>query len=199
MICGIILAAGASRRMGQPKMEMRMGAKPLLLWTVDAALGSTLDRVFCVIRPELDRDLVRELEQRKLQLLVNPTADLGQSTSLKEGLYHLPNNCRAALFLLGDQPFVPTRLIDEILRVYRETSAILVAPEVHGEVRNPILFDRSLFSELRMVSGDQGGRDVIRRHTSEIVKIPIDDPMFNRDVDTPEDFQELNRWVESQK
>ena len=199
MICGVILAAGASRRMRQPKMEMLVRGKPLLLWTVDAALDSTLDGVFCVTRPELDRALVRELEKRRLRLLVNPAADLGQSTSLKQGLRHLPDDCCAALFLLGDQPLIRASTINEILQVYRETHAALVAPELRGELRNPILFDRSLFCELMEVTGDQGGREVVVRHTTEVVRVPIEEPLFDRDVDTPEDFKELTDWVESQE
>lgn len=197
MIAGIILAAGASRRMGRPKMEMKLGTKPLLLWAVDAALGSTLDQVFCVVRSDLDRSLLLELEKRKVELLLNPLADLGQSTSLKAALGRLDSKYEAALFLLGDQPFVTSQIIDEVLAVYRETTPRLVAPVGRGEVRNPVLFGRSLFSELEEVSGDQGGREVIRRHASEIVKVSIDDPAFDLDVDTPEDFRELSLKLES--
>jgi molybdenum cofactor cytidylyltransferase len=199
MIAGIILAAGASKRMGMTKLSLSLGGKPVLLWVVDAALASKLDLLICVVRPDGEEKLLRELGQRGIQVAVNAEADLGQSSSLRLGLRALPPESEAALFLLGDQPLLPSRVINEIVRVYQKGHPRIVAPEINGRLCNPVLFDRSLFAELEAVRGDQGGREIIRMHGPEAVRVPLEDPAFARDIDTPEDWQEIIGLMEAMR
>jgi molybdenum cofactor cytidylyltransferase len=110
------------------------------------------------------------------------------STSLHVGLDALPPEARAALIALGDQPEVGPEIVDPLLDRYRTTAAAIVAPIYRGGVRgNPVLFDRSLFAELRAVVGDEGGRSVIARDPSRVTLVGLDVGM-PRDIDVPGDI-----------
>jgi molybdenum cofactor cytidylyltransferase len=100
----------------------------------------------------------------------------------------LPGSISAALFLLADQPGVTSDIIDAVIRRYRGTLAPIVAPRYQGRRGNPVLFDRRLFADLMMLTGDQGGRALIEQHAAEVEWVEAG-PEVLADVDTPADYQ----------
>lgn len=154
------------------------------------AADSSLDEVILVLGHEAAsiRAVVGDLGQRTI---INPNYDGGQSTSLRAGVAAVNPRAAAALFLLGDQPGVGPTIIDALLEAFRRSNAPLVIPTYGGQRGNPVLIARPLFSELALVTGDEGARGVVRAHVGNEVVVPIDDAPPPKDVDTEEDYASL--------
>ena len=187
MIAGIVLAAGAGRRFGSQKLLAPLEGVPIARRSVEALLGASLDEVVVVLGSD-GQAVAASLAGLPVRLVTNAAYAEGMSTSLRAGLDALDPACQAALVALGDQPGVGASIVDRLVARYRATRAPIVAPLYQGGVRgNPVLFDRSLFDELRAVTGDEGGRSVVARDTARVVlvEVPMEMP---RDVDRPEDL-----------
>jgi molybdenum cofactor cytidylyltransferase len=189
-VSGVILAAGASSRLGQPKQLLDLAGEPLLRHTVRNALTSNLDRVVLVLgarAAEID-EAVGYLGQR---IVVNPVHNEGQSTSLKLGLESIDSESDAVLFLLGDQPGVTPAIINALIERFEASNARIVHARYQNGPGNPALFARSLFPDLLAIDGDEGARSVIRRHRADIDFADFLDRAIPQDVDTLEDYQTL--------
>ena len=191
MISGVVLAAGAARRLGHPKLFLDLKGKPVLQWVLEAALSSQLDEVICVVRDVSEAHHRIPLMQDKLRWILNERADEGQSTSVIAGLEAVSPRCEGALFLVGDQPLIKTELINSLVELSRKSGAWIVAPSFDGQTRNPVLFRRELFSELLQLAGDRGGKSLIERHKEKSLFLIRQDKESYLDIDTWEDYERL--------
>jgi molybdenum cofactor cytidylyltransferase len=189
-VSGLLLAAGASSRLGQPKQLLPFGDRPLIRHVVEQALASRLADLTVVVGNQAPA-MRAALEGLPVRIVENPAYLQGQSTSLRAGLLALPRACRAVLVLLVDQPFVEAALIDRLIGLYEETGAPVVAPQHAGRRGNPVLFDHALVPELLTVVGDTGAREVIARHRDRLVTLPLPDDRPFLDVDTWEDYRRI--------
>jgi molybdenum cofactor cytidylyltransferase len=187
-IAGIILAAGASRRMGRPKQLMLWRGTPFICRVARTALDAGLSPVVIVTGAEAD-EVRAALADLPVEIVHNPNWAEGQSTSVRTGLQALPLETMAAIFLLADQPHVPTALVRALLEQHAQTRSPIVAPMIDGQRGNPVLFDRSTFSDLMSLHGDAGGRLVFSRYP--ITDVLWDDSSLLLDVDTLEDYERL--------
>jgi len=189
-VAAVILAAGGSTRFGSPKQLAPWRGKTFIEQTVDTALASSARPVVVVLGAEVERCRAA-LADRPVEVVVNETWMQGQSTSMQAGLAALPANMGGAVFVLVDLPGVDPDLIDRLLQRYRETLAPLVWPEFEGRRGNPILFDRSLFLELRQVRGDTGGKPVLLRYQDRAERVIVSDKSILQDFDRPESLAAL--------
>lgn len=134
-------------------------------------------------------EIQADLETLAVQVVNNPSYLSGQSTSVRAGIKALPENTRAVIFLLGDQPFVSPELIQKLVATYRQTHPTILAPFVGDKRTNPVLFDRSVFDLLCQLEGDQGARSIFGKYPPAAMPWPDERLLF--DVDTPEDYQKL--------
>lgn len=176
--------------MGQPKQLLPFEGEPLVRRVARRALASRLAEVIVVVghMAEAVRQALKGLDVRVVE---NPAYRQGQSTSVIAGLKALAPQADAALFLMADQPFLDTPLIDRILATYEKTGGPIIVPVFEGRRGSPVLFDRSFFDELRQITGDEGGRQVLRRHPQAVVDVPLDSERPLWDIDTPEAYQRL--------
>jgi molybdenum cofactor cytidylyltransferase len=193
MISAVILAAGRAERMGEPKLFLPLGGKPVLQWVLESALASDLDEVICVARELNSARRQIAITDERLFWLVNYAADHGQSSSVIMGLWAAHATSDGVMFLCGDQPLVQPVLINALIEKFEDTSAWIVAPRFKGEVRNPILFHRKLFPELLQLTGDRGGRPLLDKHKRKTVFIDWPDELPFLDIDVREDYERLKQ------
>ncbi len=188
---GVILAAGTSSRMKGNKLLLPMPCGTTVLAAViDNALQAGLDSLVLVSGSQ--REAVEEIaRQRGVDCVYNPDYEQGQSTSMKRGLDALPEGS-AALFILGDQPLISADIYRKLADVYRRDGAKIVVPRGEdGERGNPSLIAPELFHELRQITGDVGGRPVLRAHIHEIQYVAVGGDAVLQDIDTPEQYREM--------
>jgi molybdenum cofactor cytidylyltransferase len=191
---GIILAAGASTRIGQPK--------PLLMWRGEAfirhvartALSAGLSPV-AIVAGAHTAEIRAAVADLPVMLIHNPEWEAGQSTSVRCGLRTLPDTIGSAVFLLADQPHIPIELVKALRDQHAQSLSPIVAPLIDDRRGNPVLFDRATFADLLSLTGDVGGRAMFAKYP--ITYVPWHDANLLLDVDTPEDYQRL-RGLEDQ-
>lgn len=189
-VAAVILAAGESRRMGQPKL--------LLPWrdgcVLDAVLAAVSAAPFddAVLVSGAYRERVEEVAAyHGIRCVFNPDYASGQSTSLIAGLNALPDDT-AAMFILADQPGLNDALLRRLIEAYRQSGAPILQPRtLQGRAGHPVLFAPALFAELRALSGDVGGRPVLQAHKNEVQYLLTEDDGIWQDLDTPEEYRLL--------
>jgi CTP:molybdopterin cytidylyltransferase MocA len=194
-IATVILAAGASTRLGRPKQVEPVAGIPMLLRALRVAAsqsgpvyvvtGAHRDLVMALL-DSLPIDLAALLGGR-LHVIHNPRWAHGQATSLHASVRGLPPTVEAAIWLPVDQPFLDGGLLARLAGAWR-AGADLAAPLAGGTLRGaPALFDRSRWPDLLAVTGDRGGRAVLQRNMAAVAAIPVAAAML-RDIDSPHDL-----------
>jgi len=187
-VAGIVLAAGGSERMGEPKQLLMWRNKTFIEQVISIAKDSGLWPIVVVSGAYSDQ-IKKVIEPLSVQIVNNKHWEGGQSTSILMGLEALPPDIGAAVFLLVDQPQIEPRLIQKMAEVHAGTLASIVAPQIDGQRGNPVLFDQVTFPELMSLQGDIGGRALFSRYKIHWVEWLDPDVLY--DVDTEEDYQRL--------
>jgi len=182
----VILAAGASRRMGKNKMLLELEGESLVRRAAKRALGAGLSPVVVVIGHEADR-LRAELKDLPLEFAVNPDYTGPTSGSLHQGLNKLGPDVNAAVIMLGDMVRVTAETLAMLIAAARGTAAPLVVSRYGDVTAPPLLFRRALFGELLAWTGEGCGKAVVQVHKHEAMYVDRPEALL-ADVDTPEDF-----------
>jgi molybdenum cofactor cytidylyltransferase len=192
-VAAIILAAGKSTRMGEAKQLLRLGETTVLGRTIENVRRSAVDEVVLVlgaaaatIRRQLPAPLLEGLK-----VVVNPAYAQGMASSLRAGLSALDPQVSAALIVLADQPFVRPQTLNQLAQQHRCSKAQIVIPSYRGIRGNPVLLDRSVFSEVMALEGDTGCRAIFSSHTEHTLKVEVEDEGILLDIDNQEDYQRL--------
>jgi molybdenum cofactor cytidylyltransferase len=185
----IILAAGASTRMGQPKQLLPFRGQPLLRHVVNIAIATTCQPIVVILGANAAQ-IQPEIADRPIQIIHNPDWETGMGSSIRCGIQYLstwPNAVDAAIVTVCDQPFISVALLDRLIQTYNLSKKALIASEYAGIWGVPALFDRALFPELMALQGAAGARSVIQQQRASGRSIPF--PEGQIDLDTPDDYQ----------
>ena len=193
-IAGILMAAGASQRLGQSKQLLVWRGRPLIAHVAQTALDARLDPVIVVIGHRAG-EMRAALQSLAVIVVENPRWPDGMSTSMHAGLSALPADVDAALFLLVDQPRITADYLRAMVAAYRASRKPIVVSAFQGKRASPTLFDRSLFDQLRRITGDVGGRAVIDASPNLVAMVEADDEATLLDIDTPEDWQRIGNGL----
>jgi len=185
-VAAIILAAGEARRFGSPKQLLDWQGQPLLRHVVLQALAAPVAEIVVVLGAHARR-VAPVVHGLPVTLMVNRAWRQGMSASVKAGLRAARVAPDAAIFLLADQPLVAPELIRRIIQTHAVTGAAIVAPRVGRRPGNPVLFARALFPALLQVTGDQGGRAVMRAYEERVHWLDADERAAF-DIDAPADL-----------
>ncbi|HLH24039.1 MAG TPA: nucleotidyltransferase family protein [Chloroflexota bacterium] len=189
-VAGLLLAAGTSSRLGQPKQLLPYRGRTLLRHAAETGLAAGLEPLVVVIGAAADA-MRRELAGLPVVVVENPRYAEGQSTSLRAGLAALPADAAAVVTLLVDMPRVDAPLIRALVAAWRARGAPIVRPTYEGRPGNPVLFAARLLPELARAEGDEGGRPVLRAHAAEVELLPVANAGVLQDVDTWEAYGAL--------
>jgi molybdenum cofactor cytidylyltransferase len=189
VIAAVLLAAGSARRFGAPKLVQDLGGKPLIRWSAEVLTGPPVDEIVVVVPPD-HGGLTAALAGIPARFVVNAQPDSGIGASVACGIQALGEGTRAALVALADEPSLSHPVLQGVVGQYRETGASIVVPRFRGTRGHPVLFDRSVFDELRALTGDQGARTVTERNPGRVAILEVDEDK-PADVDTTADLSRL--------
>lgn len=187
----VILAAGASRRLGFNKLLVRVGGEPLVRKTAKLFMDACPGRVIVVTGFEGDL-VAAALQGLPVDIVANPRHAGGMSTSVKAVLPHLVD-ADAVLFHLGDKAFVTRETVRRVIEAGLSQTGTIVVPRWGTEGGHPVLIRVGPYlAEMAAIDGDRGLRDIIERHHDDVLFVEGDEGVI-LDVDTMEDIEGLKR------
>jgi len=193
-IAGIVLAAGRSTRFGGNKLLAPLRGKPVIRWTVEAALASRLRPIAVVLGHEHAhvRAALEDLPGDDcLVEVVNADYRDGQSRSVVAGLDAVRADAEAAMFLMGDQPLLDSATIDALIAAHQAAGTDICYPARNGARRNPVIFSERFFPAIMALTGDTGARALIEAHPEAATAVAFADEAPFRDVDRARDLRAL--------
>jgi len=195
MIYGIILAAGEGKRMGKLKLTLPLGNRKLIEWVLQAAKLTPLDKYFLVVRPE-DKDIIKIGKAWGAEIVLNPDFRKGMSTSIEKALLKINTQEVEGFFLiLGDQPLITSKIISKLIKSFSSGKREIVVPYFKDKRGNPVLFDICWKDELMAVTGDVGGRVLIKAHPEKVKRVNISDETILFDIDQEKDYLKAQTYL----
>ena len=184
----IVLAAGASTRLGQPKQLVKLQGRPVLHTVVSNAVAVAGHAVTVVLGAHA-AEMTHLLQHSSASVVVNRHWQEGLASSLRYGLAAVPSACSAVLIMLGDQVAVTADDLRRLIGAWKGEDSVIAASVYQGHVGVPAIFPRWCFSELRELRGDRGARTILERHAHRLAHVQM--PNAGIDLDTPEDLAAL--------
>lgn len=190
-IAALILAAGASSRMGSNKLIEDVAGTPMVARVVRAVAASKASSITIVTGNQPDQ-IKAAVNGIAAHFVHNPDFAQGLATSLKAGIAALPKNIDGVLVCLGDMPLVSQRTIDKLVAAFNPLEGrAIVVPMHDGKRGNPVLWSAQYFDEMKRLSGDQGARQLLDAHADDVVQVAIEDESVLFDVDTPDKLADV--------
>ncbi len=190
-IGAVVLAAGMSRRMGQPKVLLPWGGHRTIIEHIVEQL--TLARVpqITVVTGHRAGEVRESVSKMGVDVTHNAQYMTGDMlSSLKAGLRAMPAHISAAMMVLGDQPRIQPKVISQVMMAYAEGAGEIITPSYQMRRGHPILIDRRYWAEILDLPDSGSPREVIDRHKDRIAYVNVDTDSVLRDVDTPEDYRQ---------
>jgi len=186
----LILAAGESKRMGEPKQLLPYNNSTLLLHTIEQANSIKYADVFIVIGAHFT-DVFKSIRGQKATILKNNNWEDGMGSSISKGveLIKKKNDYNRVLVTLADTPLVTKEHYEELISLSDETGKRIILTNYEEISGVPAIFDKSLFNELSILSDNEGAKPVVKKYKKEVLKMKSKTPFF--DVDTKEAYQKL--------
>jgi CTP:molybdopterin cytidylyltransferase MocA len=197
----ILPAAGASRRMGRPKLLLPVGGRPMVAGVVEALRGGGVDEIVLVTAPG-DEALQAWAREAGVALAINPDPERGMLSTIREGIAALGGAAelsrRGEILLVSpaDLPNLRSSTVAELLQRMTETGAPIGVPVFHGKRGHPLAIAPRLIPEIDSLDPNVGLKQVRDRHEAELLEIETEDAGVVQDVDTPEDYQRANEAQE---
>ncbi|RMG25352.1 MAG: nucleotidyltransferase family protein [Bacteroidetes bacterium] len=192
----ILLAAGASRRMGSPKQLLRFGGQSLIRLMARELLGSRCQQVLVVLGAWQEK-IQPELHDLPLHLCFNPHWQQGMGTSVACGvsaLSGLPSPSQACILCVCDQPFLRSAHLNQLIHSHDQSGKGIIASAYGGNVGVPVFFHQTYFPFLMKLNGQTGAKSLLNRFPSEVATVPF--PHGITDLDSPEDYARCMKWIE---
>ena len=184
-----ILAAGTSKRLGQPKQLLPWNEKILLQHTLDEAetLGLPVLLILGAYYKEIEDAIVAGPQTR---VLFNENWPEGMASSVRLAVEQVSKETEFLLFCVCDQPFLNAAILQQLIQQQQLTQQPIVgAMYQNGATGVPMLLHRSFFGDLNALSGDVGAKKIAARNPDKMAT--FDFPLGHLDVDTLDDYEQL--------
>ena len=185
-VTGLVLAAGGSRRLGEPKQLLPFGTGTLLDHTLATARASGFDQLIVALGGSSE-EIRRRVDLSQAEVVENPDYGEGCSSSIAAGLSAVDARSETLVLMLGDQPGVTASTVRALLAGRGESTPLAVCGYDDGR-GHPLAFSRALFGELGELQGDKAVWKLLDRHAGEVVEVRVPGSV-PPDIDTREDYE----------
>lgn len=186
----VILAAGSSSRMGKPKQNLVFEGQTLLQRMIKMASAAS-NKVLVILGANFN-DIEITINKTDAEIINNADWMLGMGSSIKQAINYIEQNypdADAVLFVVCDQPFVSTELLQKLIRKADAVEPGIIACNYNNILGVPALFKKSYFPQLLKLNSKEGAKNIIEQHLQDVYNIPF--PLGSIDIDDEEDFNHL--------
>jgi molybdenum cofactor cytidylyltransferase len=190
MIPIVILAAGASTRLGKPKQNLVLKDQTLLQRMIRSANAAS-DHVLVVLGANFDQIAIT-ISDTSAKVIYNQDWALGMSSSIQRAMSYIQLNhpeSDAVMFTVCDQPFVTTDLLLRLVAIANKSTQGIIACSYHNTIGVPAIFKSAYFPQLQLLNHKQGAKMVLEQHSQDVYSVPF--PLGAVDIDTVEDYNHL--------
>ncbi len=187
-ISAVILAAGQSARLGEPKQLVPWQGTTLLDFTISAIQQSGIEDIVLVLGASAS-EIRKTINNPRLRIVYNASWVTGKASSIRAGVNAISSTSTGALIFLCDQPYLSSDLICSIVQAGDSSNADIIAPTVGEQLSNPVLFKKRIFPAFYTLQGEEGGKNLFSKH--EVQRVPWKDERILLDIDTQEDLKKL--------
>lgn len=189
--CAIILAAGGSSRLGEPKQLLIYRGETLLQRTINAAKQAGIECIILVLGSNKDL-ILSQTDAVGVDVVENENWQTGMASSLTAGIkavkeiQPLPD---AAILMVCDQPYISSSILTELISEQKTTGKPIIACEYENIIGVPALFHQSFFEQLENLDGDAGAKKLIKEYNGKVAIVPF--PLGIVDIDTQDGYKQL--------
>lgn len=187
VLTAIIMASGFSSRLGTNKLLLPYKGKYLIEHILDTIISSNYFYSILVAR---DDDVLELGKVRGIQVISNNRAEIGQSESIKLGVENTPFT-EGYAFFAADQPLMDGETLKLLVDQFYQDKNFIVVPKFQNHRGTPVIFPKRYKSDLLALSGDIGGRTIIKRYKNQVQFVEVKNENLLLDIDTLRDYQEL--------
>ena len=191
MIVAVVLSAGESSRMGQPKALLPIDGETFIERIIGALKKTSVAKIIVILGHNAV-EMKARLEHLPVEILINPDYKLGQLSSLQSAVRYLEKEpgCDGMLVHLVDHPYIDAKLAETMIERFSTSGKLIVVPRYNGKRGHPVIFSRKLFGELLAAPIDQGAKAVVNAHRDQTLEVDTDDVGVTLDIDTPELYRQ---------
>lgn len=191
-VSGILLAAGLSTRMGEPKQLLPFGESTIVETVVDNMLAAKFDEVIVVLGHRAV-EIEKQLGTRPLKTVFNPDYRDGMLTSAQTGIRACKESSAFALMLV-DQPFITSARINQVIAAYHQTDKGIAVPSYNYKRGHPVIFEQKYASDILALDIESDGvRTLLKKYSDDIHYVTVDADDVLRDIDDREDYERALR------
>jgi molybdenum cofactor cytidylyltransferase len=188
MIWAMILAAGESKRMGKPKLLLPYGEKTIIETIVETVVSSNVENTLIILGS--DREKIEEkIKNSPVKIVYNRDFRSGMLSSVQCGFKAVPEETRAVLVVLGDQPKISADVSNKLIDAYKSTGKGIVLPVYKKERGHPVLIDMKYRSEVENLSPEVGLRGTVYNHPEDILEVDVETSSIFQDIDYEADYK----------
>ncbi|MFC1935067.1 molybdenum cofactor cytidylyltransferase [Chloroflexota bacterium] len=187
IVSAILLAAGESKRMGRLKQLLPWQSSTMLEQTIDNLLASSLHETIVVVGYQA-KEVTEAIGNRPVKVVANPNYEQGMSASIIAGLKTAKRQAQAFVIAFADQPLVSSQTIDRLINEFKNHDKGIVIPTYRGQRGHPVIFGIKYKQELLKLTGDIGGRQLVKAHPEDVFEVTIDSDNILTDIDTLRDY-----------
>ncbi|MFN6087802.1 MAG: NTP transferase domain-containing protein [Cyclobacteriaceae bacterium] len=188
----LLLAAGSSSRLGRSKQLVSIKGQPLLLKSMNAAIETGIENIIVVLGAN-EQEHHQVIKDARVHVVVNADWKKGMGSSLKTGLSYLLQQTpktEAVITMVCDQPLITSDQLKKLIAEHESSRSTIVASFYQGVAGVPVLFDRTLFSELLSMPDEAGAKKIIQQHPHLVKTVPF--PGGEIDIDTDDDLKKFS-------
>ncbi len=190
-LCAVILAAGNSSRFGSNKLLYMVNKQPMYQYSIDLIKLLQPNATVIVTKyPEIIREIQKNNHDSSFIIVENHHTELGQSHSMKLGIFaaqKLNRNFDGYLFMVSDQPYLTLDSLKKLQQTWQEQGGIC-ALSFEKRRGNPVIFSAQYIPELLDISGDSGGRVIIKNHLSDLTLVTANSAKELQDIDRQDEL-----------